>query len=90
MTSRELHHDGQQQGKGPKRQREGLVKYGKTDKARVAACDLGAADPKYDPKQRALDREDIPLHTGPGHRSTKAEENALDKPKESAERSGKW
>lgn len=90
MTSRELHHDGQQQGKGGKRQREGLVKFGKTDNHRGAGCELGAADPKYDPKQRALDREDIPMHTGPGHRSTKGEQNALDEAKESAERSGKW
>ncbi|KAI5818993.1 hypothetical protein BZA77DRAFT_385527 [Pyronema omphalodes] len=90
MTSRELHHDGQQQGKGGKRQREGLVKFGRTDKSRVPACDLGAADPKYDPKQRALDREDVPFGTGPGQRSTKGDQNALDKTKESAERSGKW
>jgi len=74
MTSKEIHHDGQQ---GRKREKQGLAQYGAHDLNRGGA-DLGRADPRTHERQRALG-EDVKG----GERGNKGERTAEDLPAES-------
>lgn len=73
MTSREIRHDGQQQGKGPKRERLGLAKHGAAYTA-GASQELGGANPRVDPRQRGLD-EEVPLDPGRGNKGERTAED---------------
>lgn len=75
MTSQEIHHEGRP---GRKREKLGLTKHAANPDNRGGA-DLGRADPRDDPHQRALNEP----HLG-GTRSTKGALGAEDLPAEQA------
>ncbi|KAF8241972.1 hypothetical protein K440DRAFT_607998 [Wilcoxina mikolae CBS 423.85] len=73
MTSREIRHDGQQQGKGGKKQRLGLAKHA-AEYTAGKSQELGGADPRGDDRQRALGKE-VPRGANRGNKGEKTAED---------------